>query len=200
MKFDLKSLDLNNLDPKAPGTWPTPVMVLACLVVLILIPFLGYQFYLSDIRYSLETAKDEEPKLKTEFETKAAQSASLNAYKAQMIEIEETFSGLLKQLPADTEVPGLIEDMTKAGLTSGLEFSEIKLLPEVNQPFYVELPVQISVTGNYHSFANFATKVSALSRIVTLNDFSIKPVVVGDSSNLVITVQAKTYRYRGEGK
>lgn len=200
MKFDLKSLDLNNLDPKAPGTWPTPVMVLVCLIVLIAIPLLGYQFYLSDIRGDLEKAKNEEPSLKAEFTKMAAQSASLNAYKAQMVEIEETFSGLLKQLPADTEVPGLIEDMTKAGLTSGLEFSEIKLLPEVNQPFYVELPVQISVTGSYHSFANFATKVSALSRIVTLNDFSIKPVVVGDSSNLTITVQAKTYRYRGDGK
>lgn len=200
MKFDLKSLDLNNLDPKAPGTWPTPVMVLVCLIVLIAIPLLGYQFYLSDIRGDLEKAKNEEPSLKAEFTKMAAQSASLNAYKAQMVEIEETFSGLLKQLPADTEVPGLIEDMTKAGLTSGLEFSEIKLLPEVNQPFYVELPVQISVTGNYHSFANFATKVSVLSRIVTLNDFSIKPVVIGDSSNLTITVQAKTYRYRGDGK
>lgn len=200
MSFDLKSLDLNNLDLKSPGTWPLPVMALACLLVLIVICILGYQFVLSDIRVSLEKARNDEPKLKSDFETKAAQSASLNAYKAQMDAIEESFSGLLKQLPAETEVPGLIEDVTKAGLTSGLEFKQIRLQKEVTQPFYVELPVQITITGNYHAFANFATKVAALPRIVTLNDFTIRPEVVGDSSKLTIDVLAKTYRYRGDVK
>lgn len=200
MSLDLKSLDLNNLDLKSPGTWPLPIMALACLLVLIVICILGYQFVLSDVRASLEKARNEEPKLKTDFETKAAQSASLNAYKAQMDAIEESFSGLLKQLPAETEVPGLIEDVTKAGLTSGLEFKQIRLQKEVTQPFYVELPVQITITGNYHAFANFATKVAALPRIVTLNDFTIKPEVVGDSSKLTIDVLAKTYRYRGDVK
>lgn len=200
MSLDLKSLDLNNLDLKSPGTWPLPIMTLACLLVLVVICILGYQFVLSDVRASLEKAMNEEPKLKTDFETKAAQSASLNAYKAQMDAIEESFSGLLKQLPAETEVPGLIEDVTKAGLTSGLEFKQIRLQKEVTQPFYVELPVQITITGNYHAFANFATKVAALPRIVTLNDFTIKPEVVGDSSKLTINVLAKTYRYRGDVK
>ncbi|UYZ82630.1 type 4a pilus biogenesis protein PilO [Entomomonas sp. E2T0] len=200
MSLDLKSLDLNNLDLKSPGTWPLPIMVLACLLVLIVICVLGYNFVLSDVRASLEKARGQEPKLKADFETKAAQSASLNAYKAQMDAIEESFSGLLKQLPAETEVPGLIEDVTKAGLTSGLEFKQIRLQKEVKQPFYVELPVQITITGNYHAFANFATKVAALPRIVTLNDFSIKPEVVGDSSKLTINVLAKTYRYREDVK
>lgn len=200
MKFDWKSLDLNNLDTKNPGTWPTPIMVLACLALLIIIPMAGYYFYLSDIRTQLEDEQRKEPSLIDDFKVKAQQSASLEAYEKQMIEIKDTFSGLLKQLPADTEVPGLVEDITKAGLTSGLEFSEIKLLPEVQQPFYIELPLQIKVTGNYHSFANFASKVAALSRIVTLNDFTIQPVTIGDSSKLTINVLAKTYRYKGDGK
>lgn len=200
MKLDLKSLDFNNLDPKNPGTWPVPVMGLACLALLVIIPVLGYYFYLSDIRSKLDSEIRREPDLFQQFKTKAQQSASLEAYKEQMKEINKTFSGLLRQLPADTEVPGLVEDITRAGLTSGLEFSEIKLLPEVHQPFYIELPLRITVTGNYHSFANFATKVAALSRIVTLNDFSITPVTIGDSSKLTINVLAKTYRYKGDGR
>lgn len=199
-KFDLKSLDINNLDFKSPGTWPFPIMAIACLLILIIIPIIGYQFVLSDIRANLDSVRAKEAKLKSDFESKAAQSASLEAYKAQMETIEQSFSGLLRQLPADTEVPGLLEDVTKAGLTSGLEFSQIQLLNEVTQPFYVELPIQISLTGNYHSFANFATKVAALPRIVTLNDFSIDPIVKGDSSRLTIKVLAKTYRYRGDVK
>lgn len=200
LRDSLKGFDINNLDFKNPGGWPLPVMGLACLIVLIVVPLLGYQFYLSDIRANLEVVSKKETALKQDFELKAAQSASLNAYKAQMESIEEGFGVLLGQLPADTEVPGLLEDMTKAGLTSGLEFSEIKLLNEVKKPFYVELPVQISVTGNYHAFASFATRVAALPRIVTLNDFTMKPVKDGDSSKLTIQVLAKTYRYQGDVK
>lgn len=200
LKFDFNSLDINNLDFKSPGTWPLPIMMLVCLFILIVVPIIGYQFVLSDIRANLDAQRAKEPKLKSEFESKAAQSASLDAYRAQMETIEQSFSGLLRQLPADTEVPGLLEDVTKAGLTSGLEFSQIQLLNEVTQPFYVELPIQISLTGNYHAFANFATKVAALPRIVTLNDFSIAPAMKGDSSRLTIKVLAKTYRYRGDVK
>lgn len=194
----IKELDLNNLDFKNPGAWPFPVMVMACLIVFIVIPLIGYQVYLSDMVTDLKRVQQKEVSLKREFETKAKESANLEEYKAQMQTIQQSFEVLLGQLPKDTEVPGLIEDITKAGLSSGLEFSEIKLLNEVSRQVYKELPVQISVTGNYHSFANFATKVAALPRIVTLNDFSMKPVVNGDSSKIKITVLAKTYRYQGD--
>ncbi|POC68531.1 pilus assembly protein PilP, partial [Vibrio vulnificus] len=85
----------------------------------------------------------EEETLKQQFSTKAFQAANLEAYKAQMKEMEESFGALLRQLPSDTEVPGLLEDITRTGLGSGLEFEEIKLLPEVAQQFYIELPIQI---------------------------------------------------------
>ena len=47
-------------------------------------------------------------------------------YRAQMEEMEKTFGALLQQLPADTEVPGLLEDITNTGLGSGLEIEAIK--------------------------------------------------------------------------
>lgn len=108
----------------------------------------------------------------------------------------------MRQLPSDTEVPGLLEDITRTGLGSGLEFEEIKLEPEVIQQFYIELPIQIAVVGGYHDLATFVSGVASLPRIVTLHDFEIKSVegegVVG-SSKLRMTILAKTYRYNDEG-
>jgi type IV pilus assembly protein PilO len=105
----------------------------------------------------------------------------------------------LRQLPSDTEVPGLLEDITRTGLGSGLEFEEIKLLPEVTQQFYIELPIQITVVGAYHDLATFASGVASLPRIVTLHDFQIKPVEPGNTQKLRMSILAKTYRYNDKG-
>lgn len=70
---------------------------------------------------------------------------------------------------------GLLEDITRTGLGSGLEFEEIKLQPEVAQQFYIELPINIKVIGGYHDLATFVSGVSSLPRIVTLHDFEILP-------------------------
>ncbi|HBO5161887.1 TPA: type IV pilus assembly protein PilM [Pseudomonas aeruginosa] len=113
--------------------------------------------------------------------------------------LERSYALLSSQLGADTEVPGLLEDITRTGLGSGLEFEEIKLLPEVAQQFYIELPIQISVVGGYHDLATFVSGVSSLPRIVTLHDFEIKPVAPGSTSKLRMSILAKTYRYNDKG-
>ena len=130
----------------------------------------------------------------------SAPATALEAYKVQMAEMEESFGALLRQLPSDTEVPGLLEDITRTGLGSGLEFSEIKLQPEVVQQFYIELPIKISVVGSYHDLATFVSGVASLPRIVTLHDFEVAPVAAeAGSSRLAMSILAKTYRYNDKG-
>ncbi|MCR3841772.1 type 4a pilus biogenesis protein PilO, partial [Pseudomonas aeruginosa] len=158
-----------------------------------------YNFHLRDLQTQLEQQAAQEESLKQQFATKAFQAANLEAYKAQMKEMEESFGALLRQLPSDTEVPGLLEDITRTGLGSGLEFEEIKLLPEVTQQFYIELPIQISVVGGYHDLATFVSGVSSLPRIVTLHDFEIKPASPDNTSKLRMSILAKTYRYNDKG-
>ena len=137
--------------------------------------------------------------LKEQFAVKAHQAANLEAYTQQMTDMENSFGVLLRQLPSDTEVPGLLEDITRTGLDNGLEFEEIKLLPEVVQQFYIELPIQITVTGSYHSLASFVSGVAGLPRIVTLHDFEVKPASADTHSKLRMNILAKTYRYNDKG-
>lgn len=193
-KVDLADLDLNNL-----GSWPAAIKLIACLLLLVVVLALGYNFHLKDLEADLDQRHAEEETLKQQFATKAFQAANLEAYKDQMKEMEESFGALLRQLPSDTEVPGLLEDITRTGLGSGLEFEQIKLLPEVTQQFYIELPIQISVLGRYEDLATFASGVASLPRIVTLHDFEIKPAATDESSILRMSVLAKTYRYNDKG-
>ena len=195
----LRKIDLADLDFENAGSWPAPIKVIAGIVLLVAVLAAGYKFNLEDIQLQLEQQQAEEQSLREQFTQKAFQAANLEAYKEQMKEMEESFGALLRQLPSDTEVPGLLEDITRTGLASGLEFSEIKLLPEVQQQFYIELPIQIVVEGGYHDLATFVSGVSSLPRIVTLHDFSVEPINKDEPSRLRMSVLAKTYRYNDKG-
>ena len=195
----LRQIDLNDLDFNNVGSWPAAVKFISGILLFVIVVALGYNFHLKDLQVQLETKHAEEITLKEQFSTKAFQAANLDAYKNQMQEMEVSFGALLKQLPSDTEVPGLLEDITRTGLGSGLEFEEIKLLPEVAQQFYIELPIQVKVVGSYHDLATFVSGVASLPRIVTLHDFDLAPAVAGSSSKLRMNILAKTYRYNDKG-
>lgn len=195
----LREIDFNDLDLNNIGSWPAAVKVIAGAVVLLGVLALGYNFHLKDLQAALESTRAEEVALKEQFTQKAFQAANLQAYKEQMEEMEVSFGALLKQLPSDTEVPGLLEDITRTGLSSGLEFEEIKLLPEAAQQFYIELPIQIRVVGTYHDLATFVSGVASLPRIVTLHDFDVVPASTGIGSSLRMSILAKTYRYNDKG-
>lgn len=194
-EIDFNELDLNNL-----GSWPAPVKVIAAIFLLVVVLAAGYFLHVKDLRAELERHKNEEVTLKQQFESKVRQAANLEAYKEQMVLMEASFEKLLRQLPSDTEVPGLLEDITSAGLNSGLEFEEIRLLREVTQQFYIELPIQIKVIGGYHELATFVSAVASMPRIVTLHDFQIQPNQAGNPSRLAMNIQLKTYRYNDQGQ
>jgi type IV pilus assembly protein PilO len=152
----LRKIDINELDTSNIGSWPPAIKVLVAVLLMVLVLSLGYSFSTSDLENQLDLKREEESTLKEQFATKAHMAANLELYTQQMKEMENSFGVLLRQLPSDTEVPGLLEDITRTGLGSGLEFEEIKLLPEVIQPFYIELPIQITVTGAYHDLATLS--------------------------------------------
>ncbi|MDF2076154.1 type 4a pilus biogenesis protein PilO [Pseudomonas mendocina] len=195
----LRSVDLNDLDMNNVGSWPAAVKFIVGVLLLIIVLGLGYNFHLKDLQTILEQRQSEESTLKQQFSTKAFQAANLEAYKEQMKEMEVSFGELLRKLPSDTEVPSLLEDITRVGLDSGLEFEEIKLQPEVAQQFYIELPIQIKVSGGYHDLATFVSGVANLPRIVTLHDFQLVPVSADSTSRLSMQIMAKTYRYNDKG-
>ena len=193
----LNELELNELDLENVGAWPLPVRIVACVLTLILVIALGYQFHLSGLQARLDREVAKEKELKEQFRVKAFQAANLEAYRDQMRQMEESFGALVRQLPSDTEVPGLLEDITFTGRGAGLQFEAIKLQPEKASEFYIELPISITVKGNYHDLGSFVSGVASLPRIVTLHDFSIDPS--SGSNQLKMDILARTYRYNDKG-
>ena len=191
----LQDFDFNNIDFSNIGGWPRAIKVILLVVIFSLLIAGGYFLYLTDKQDLLAKVEAKELDLKREYEDKAAETANLEEYRQQKVEMEATFGTLLRQLPSDTEVPGLLEDITLSALQHNLKIGSIELQAESQAEFYVELPININVEGSYHDMGAFVSSVASLSRIVTLHDFTILPI---GNSNLRMSIIAKTYRYVAE--
>ena len=192
MKLD----DFNNIDFKNMGGLPMPVKMVLLSVLFLILLGLGYSFLWRDQLTEIDQAKAKEQDLRKVFLDKKAQAVKVEAYKQQMVDIEKTFGALLKQLPDKSQMDGLLTDINQAGLGRGLEFDLFKPGQETVSDFYAEMPIQIKIRGNYHDIGAFATDISKLSRIVTLNDLSIAPIGKDSKDSMLsLDATAKTYRY-----
>ena len=198
--FDVDQLnDLNNV-----GSWPMTVKVLMLVVAFVGALTVGYFLHVTNLQEKLKAVQRTQVELRQDYEKKYFQAAHLEEYQAQQKEMQDSFDDILRQLPSDTEIPGLIEDITLVGLKNGLTFSSIELQPEELHEFYIEKPIKIVVTGSYHDLGSFVSDVADLSRIVTLHNFAIAPDRARAESRdarggmLRMSILAKIYRYNDE--
>jgi type IV pilus assembly protein PilO len=187
--------DFRRLNFREVGNWaPLPKVIVLSLVVLFIVG-LGAFFDWKDQWDTLQTAQQEEGRLKEQFTQKKAKAINYDLYVQQLAEIEQSFGALVKQLPNRSEIDALLTDINQAGLGRGLQFDLFRPAPQERMAdFYAELPINIKITGNYHDIGAFASDVAALPRIVTLNDVAI----ANDKGTLTMDAVAKTFRYLDE--
>ncbi|MEH6528567.1 MAG: type 4a pilus biogenesis protein PilO [Porticoccus sp.] len=190
----MRSFEFGELDYDGIGVWPLPIRVFLFALAFTLVLSGAYYFHIKELDAELDLVKGKEIQLKKTFEEKAFQAANLESYREQMAEVEKLFDAMLAQLPSDTEVPGLLEDITEIGSGSSLDITTISLQPERSAEFYVELPIKIVALGDYHDVGAFVSGVASLPRIVTLHNYSLTSK--GDGGLQTLEIEAKTYRYK----
>jgi type IV pilus assembly protein PilO len=190
--------DINNLDPNNPGVWPMPVKAVVFAIVFAGIVYAGWHFDITVQRETLSGLEKNEQDQLGILDVRQKKAANLNALKDQMKEMQQNFGDMVRQLPNKTEVAGLLIDISQTGLGAGLEFKLFEPKGEAPREFYAELPINISVVGNYHQFGEFVSGIAALPRIVTTHNISIAPIEKGQPADgtplLQMTAIAKTYR------
>lgn len=191
----LNQLDLADLDLENVGNWPLVLKSILLGVLYSLILVAGFYFHVQALQQRLANTEQQEETLRQEFEQKAFEAANLDIYRAQLTEMTLRFGELVAQLPSQTEVPSLLEDITDKGKLNGLGIKRIDLLEEQAQTFFVELPIAIEAAGSYHDLGAFISGMASLPRIVTLHDFKVS-VDTKTPSMLEMSLLAKTYRYR----
>jgi type IV pilus assembly protein PilO len=185
--------ELRRLNPREIGSWPVMPKLGALAVLLLLMLAGGYWFDWSNQWDQLTAARQKEAELRNQFLDKKRQAINLEAYRKQLADIEQSFGAMLKQLPNKSEMEALLSDINQAGLGRGLQFELFKpSAQEIMSDFYAELPISIKLAGNYHDIGAFASDVSQLSRIVTLNNVALG---LDKDGRLIMDATARTFRY-----
>lgn len=191
---------LNELDINDIASWPVLAKSILIAFVCVLIGGAGYYMLISDSIKQLDQTRQQEIELKSQFEVRASQASSLTAYREQMIQLEEMLKNQLKQLPNKNEVAGLLDDISYIATNNGLKLLRINWEPEIKREFYTELPMRIDLSGQYNQLGQFSADIAALPRIVLLGSFTVNKEAKDGSDNLIMSVQAKTYRYDPDQK
>lgn len=193
----LKNFDPNNIDFDKIGVWPLPAKAFVLIVIAIIIFSLTYYLKISDLHIELDSESAKEQSLRKTYETKSFEAANLDAYRAQMDEMDKTFKSLLSRLPSDAQVPGLLDDIGARGRESGLTINATTMEQEKAAEFYIEVPFKINVDGGYHDMGGFVSGIAAMPRIVTLHDYAITRK---KDALLNMQISAKTYKYKAQEK
>lgn len=176
---------------------PPKQKIFLTILVCILVGAGYYYLYYKAASQEIATLQTKLAELESKIKEQEVIAKNLPSFQAEVRRLEEQLGLLLDQLPNSAEIPSLLKNVSDLGRESGLDFLKFAPRGEVNKEFYAEIPVTISVTGEYHGFALFADKVSHLPRIVNLSDIVFtKPRSVGEGRMEVsVGCTATTFRF-----
>lgn len=194
---DLNDLDIEDL--KKIGSAPLPVRLGVIAVTCVLVMAAYWFLMVKPQLERIEGFERQESSLKQEYDDAAAKAANLDAYKLQLGDMRKEFSIMLRQLPDKVDIESLLVDLSQTSIGAGLEVQFFKPQGDIPKEFYAELPIHLSVIGQYHEFGEFISGLAALPRIVTLSDIKINDDSTDkESDTLVMELTATTYRYLRE--
>ena len=201
MISELRDLDFNDV-----GSAPPSVRYLILGILLLVIMVGGYFLLIKNKVEQLERVEKQELALRADFEYKQQKAANLEAYEAQLAEMQELLETMFRQLPGKTEMDKLLVDISQTALGAGIDVQLFQPNAETKHDFYAERPISVRMLGDYHQFGEFVSGVASLPRVVilTMHDIALRRVEdkdVGAGRNdgqLILEGTVKTYRYVDE--
>jgi len=198
MLNELRDLDFNDI-----GSAPLSVRYVILSLLLAIILAIGYYLLIKNKTEQLERVQQKELTLRSDFEYKQQKAANLEAYEAQLAEMQELLETMFRQLPSKTEMDKLLVDISQTALGAGIDVQLFQPNAEAKHDFYAERPISVRMLGDYHQFGTFVSGVASLPRVVilTMHDIALRKATdkdVGVTKNdgrLILEGTVKTYRY-----
>lgn len=178
----------------------TPVKAAIVLGVAIALTAGTYFFFISDLEVAIDGLASQQEAANRTLAEKQAIADNLVERRKEMDALETRFQEALTQLPERKDIEELLAQLNDVGKKSGLEIARVVPGPERQEGFYASIPINVSVSGNYHEIAMFLQEIANLRRIVNVSTIKMgQPRVNGDKVSLNSEFLATTFRF-SEGK
>lgn len=165
-------------------------------VTIILIAALYYSFLYSPRADEVAKLSDSVEIARNEKTVKTQKAANLPRLRQDLQRLDAELKKAIAQLPDKKEIPDLLSSISSKAQESGLDILLFRPRAEAFQEFYAEVPVDITVKGNFHNTVNFFDEVGRMDRLVNIDNIGFKnPTVNGDNVVLETTSVATAFRF-----
>jgi len=186
----MESLNLEFFRPMLPlPLWQKLLGLLFVVVIL-----MGAYFALGwmPVQDEIEQARADMEQQQMQLKKNQHLAQNLPKKRAEYEKLKVQLSIALELLPKKSQIPDLLESVTRAGTNSGLEFTVFKPRGESVKEIYAEVPVDIVVTGTFRQLLTFLKRVGEMQRIVAVKHLTIRK---GKDDLLRVKGNVMTYRF-----
>lgn len=164
--MDLSSVNLDSL-----RNVPAPQKA-AFLLLLVGGIVAGFYFYIAEPKSaSIATLQAESSKLDGEIQTLTIKVKHLDELIAANKQLEIELAKKQERLPPEEEAIMLLKQVSDLGVRLGLDVKLWKPSPPAQDPsnLFVKMPVNVEISGGYHTATLFFDRINKLPRIVTVS-------------------------------
>lgn len=183
-----------NMDLKSPA------LQKLLLAILLAGGALGVFYFTHLVPFGFTNSNEKLAALRSDYERKSSELARARASVADLPRFEAEYEQLHQRwelaselLPTDRQLSTLLRKITLAGQQTGVTF--VMFRPNGLRPseYHTEMPVQISVSGNYHDVGAFLAELANLRRIVTVSNLKLTSVTKQGEGTTLADFTASAY-------
>src|SRR5712691_7748453 len=150
-----------------------PLQQKVAILVLALVGIgVGFYFYVEEpVQAQITSLKTDIAKLDTEINTNKIKIAKLEDLKLLNAELQRQLSKNQEYLPPEEEAVTLLKQLSDLGTRIGLDLKLWRpgARAEDSSKLFVRLPVDVEMSGGYHTLALFFDRISKIPRIINVN-------------------------------
>ena len=149
-------------------------IILLALIFIVLIGGFVYFIFLPG-KAEFDALKTSVNELNQKINTNEVKLRRLEELKVENMHLQSQLAMLQAQLPMEQEVSSLLKQVSDLSIESGLEVKLWKpgARKKDSSGMYLEIPVDVEVSGGYHSLASFFDRISKLPRIVNITNLNM---------------------------
>jgi type IV pilus assembly protein PilO len=177
MPFDIKNLDFKKIDLKNNPMQRMLVIMLASLLIFVL--YIYFVFVPQIGRVTALVGKV--GKMRTELKPAKSTIAEMGGLKKRLNDYNEKIELYEKRLPAEQEIPSLLENLSSMAKSANIKITSIMPAPKAAEEsaqkqnaIYKEIPILITAKSGYHELGKFLSDLENSNRIMKVVDISIK--------------------------
>ncbi|WP_158012902.1 MULTISPECIES: type 4a pilus biogenesis protein PilO [Salinivibrio] len=144
-----------------------------------------------------QRVNQQEQPLKAQYRKLAHEVAGLPDVEAQLNALNQQYNQLIAQLPEEEELAELLAGISDVGGRHQLNFDTLAWRPRRQGQWLDAIPIDIVLHGQYRDIGAFSADIAAMTRLVSLQNFTLTRDQASPADDLRLSVSATTYRYTG---